>query len=294
MSIAGVVLSIRSQGRAWRFPSKSTYGRFLTVDGGQAVDASIRAHWGPALLDDFGEQIFSAQTPEDTAPVLRLYRRGSQRIAWVRMSTSDIRTNRIGIFDRDFRSGDVYVELLAEPQDRYPYPLSFPLDRVLLLNLLGLGRGLMMHASGIAHQGRGLLFTGPSGAGKSTLARLWSDHPGTTVLGDECLIVRRVGGQYRVYGTPWTGPDSVASPGGVPLQAIFFIDHASDNAASPRQEVSAVEGLLARAFSTFYDREAMQYTLDFCAHLGQSVPAYDLGFTPTPDIVRFVQDMDPS
>ena len=287
-----MVLSIFSREHPWGFPINGTYHRFLAENFAQAVDATVRIHWGPANLGDLGEQVFTARTSEHPEPVLRLYRKGQQRIAWVSMSPSEVRTHKVAIFDEHFRSGDVYVELLDEPADVYPYPLGFPLDRVLLLNMLGLDQGIMMHACGIDDAGRGLLFTGPSGAGKTTMARLWSDHGDATVLGDECIIVRSVEDRYRLYGTPWTGRDRRACPGGVPLERIFFIQHADEDAVSHKGWISTVERLMTQVFSTFYDRAAMQYTLDFCAELGRSVPGYDLRFVPTSEVVRLVQNMD--
>ena len=82
------------------------------------------------------------------------------------------------------------------------------------------------------------------------------------------------------------------SSDGVPLAALFFLDRADSNAVYPRSQVSAVASLLAQTFCTFFDREAMQYTLDFCTELGRCVPAFDLSFAPTQGVVRLVRDMD--
>ena len=82
----------------------------------------------------------------------------------------------------------------------------------------------------------------------------------------------------------------MACGSGVPLQAIFFIHHADQDVASFKPGIDAVESLLAQTFSTFYDGAAMECTLDFCSQLGRTVPAYDLGFMPTPEVVRYVLD----
>lgn len=289
LRIAGIVLSIVSDERAWEFPPDSVYHRFVTDDTDHTVDASIRIHWGNAPVCDLGEEVFAVRHPDVRDPVLRLYRKDEQRIVQVSISLSGIRWDRLGVFDADFRSGDVYVRVLQESPDIYPYPLEFPLDRILLLNILTLRRGIMIHACGINYGGRGFVFIGPADSGKTTLARLWKGHQDVTVLGDECLIIRRIENQYQVYGTPWTGRDKFASPEGIPLEKLFFIRHADKNTISPKREINTVENLLAQSFSTFYDRAAMQYTLDFCSGLSQRVPGYDLGFVPTQEVVHFVE-----
>lgn len=288
LRIADIVISIVSDERVWEFPLDSVYRRFIADGTDSRGDASIRVHWGNAPICDLGEKVFVAWHSHFADPILQLYRKDGQRI--VRTSTPylEIRSHRLGVFEADFRSGDVYITFPQESPDIYPYPLEFPLDRILLLNMLALGRGTMMHACGINDGGRGFVFIGPSGSGKTTLARLWKGHQHVTVLGDECLVIRRIENQYRVYGTPWTGREKFASPEGIPLEKVFFIRHADKNVISPKKEINVVENLLAQSFSS-YDRAAMQYTLDFCSELSQRIPSYDLGFVPTEEVVDFVQ-----
>jgi hypothetical protein len=64
------------------------------------------------------------------------------------------------------------------------YPLEITLRSLLCVLLPGVG-GLPLHAAGLVHGRRGLVFFGPSGAGKSTLA---ASAPGG-VLSDELVVV---------------------------------------------------------------------------------------------------------
>lgn len=259
-------------------------------DTDQTIDTSIRVHWGNAPVRDWGQEVLVVRNPDFTDPLLGLYRNAGQRIVRVGILSSRISSHKLGVFDADFRSGDIYVTVLQESPDIYPYPLGSSLDRIVLLNILGLGRGIMIHACGISDSGQGFVFIGPSDSGKTTLARLWKDHQDVTVLSDECVVIRRIENQYWVYGTPWTRWDKFASPEGAPLEKLFFIRHADKNIISRKQESDTVENLLAQSsFSSFYDRAAMQYTLDFCSELSQRIPVYDLGFVPTQEIVPFVQ-----
>jgi hypothetical protein len=195
---------------------------------------------------------------------------------------------RIGIFPGDFRQGDVYVDLDAGIKPVYPYPLAAPLDRVLFVNVIAHGLGIMLHACGVVLDGKGYIFAGPSDAGKTTLSRLWADYSNATVLGDECLIVREQEGQFWVYGTPWVGEAGLFSPQGAPVEGLFFIDHAGANRVAPIPLALAAEQLLAQSILTPYDAVAVEFGLDFCLSLVSRVSAHEFGFLPDRSAVQFM------
>lgn len=66
-----------------------------------------------------------------------------------------------------------------------------------ICDLLGLERlllsrqGLLLHASFIRWQDRGILFSAPSGTGKSTQADLWVRHRGAEVINGDRAALRR-------------------------------------------------------------------------------------------------------
>jgi hypothetical protein len=195
----------------------------------------------------------------------------------------------VAVFQPDFRQGDVYVELAERDLAIYPYPLTAPLDRVLFVNIITHGLGLMLHACGVVVDGKGYVFAGPSNAGKTTLARLWHAFSDATVLGDECLILRRKDDQFWVYGTPWVGEAGLFSPRGVPVEQIFFIEHGQQNLVSPISAGSAAKKLLAQSILTPYDAFAVEFGLDFCLDFVAAVPAYVLGFVPDQSAIRLLQ-----
>ena len=82
--------------------------------------------------------------------------------------------------------------------------------------------GLVLHASAVSVDGRAFLFVAPSGAGKSTHARLWCEQfgPRAVTLNDDKPLLRRQGGTWRVYGTPWSGPHGVNANASAPLHAL--------------------------------------------------------------------------
>jgi hypothetical protein len=242
-------------------------------------------------FQELGEEVFSARDiPGRVPPNWRLYL-GVDGL-WnlqVNASAYPIFRQRVAVFQPDFRRGDVYVELTQRDLTTYPYPLTAPLDRVLFVNIITHGLGLMLHACGVAVDGKGYVFAGPSDAGKTTLARLWDTFSDATILGDECLILRRKNNQFWVYGTPWVGEAGLFSPLGVPVERIFFIDHGQQNLVSPVSAGQAVEKLLAQSILTPYDVFAVEFGLDFCLDFVSLVPAYELGFVPDRSAVRLLQ-----
>jgi hypothetical protein len=176
-------------------------------------------------------------------------------------------------------------------EGEYPLkPLDYPLDELLMINLLARGRGVEVHACGVIDaDGAAYLFAGQSGAGKSTIARQWS-RAGATVLSDDRLVLRLRDGKVWVYGTPWHGEEQFGCPESAPLSRIFFLAHAPENRATPMTEARAVAVLFARAFPPFYDPRGLDFTLSFLGDVMSRVPAAELGFVPDATVVTFVRE----
>ena len=192
-------------------------------------------------------------------------------------------------FSRDFCRGEIYVR--RPGQGYLYYPLDYPLDELLLINLLSKGRGVLVHAFAVDDNGRGIVFAGTSGAGKSTLATLWEKQEGVTLLSDDRVILRMRQGRLWIYGTPWHGDARAASPEGVPLEQIYLIKHAGKNQAIPLNPLDAVSCLLVRSFPTFWDAEGMDSTLEFLEQVSYSVPCHELGFVPDDRVIDFVRSI---
>lgn len=172
------------------------------------------------------------------------------------------------------------------------YPLQYPLDEVLMVNLLSRGRGVEMHGLGVVDDGRGFLFTGTSGAGKSTLAGLWKERGGATILSDDRLIIRpftkkisreehRTG--FDLFGTPWHGDAGVCSYGGVVLDRILVLRQAPAHRLVKLSPLQAAADLLVRCFPTFWDAKGMAFTMEIISDICAHVPVYELQFKPEQD-----------
>lgn len=291
IQIAGVTLAVESNDRQWSFDSDSTYRPF-EVTGYQA-DVELDIYWRPLEVEHLGQPLLSARDmPHPFPPNWRLYRDElGLYILEVNAAAHRVIRRRLGMFQPDFRRGEIYVDLVDEGASVCPYPLGAPLDRVLFLNVMAHGLGVMLHACGVVLDGKGYVFAGPSDAGKTTLARLWAESSDVTVLGDECLILRKQGGQFWIYGTPWVGEAGLYSARGVPVERLLFLHHADQNLVARTPLNRAAELLLAQSLLTPYDATAVGFGLDFCLSFVSEVPAHNFGFVPDHSAVRFIQGL---
>ena len=106
-------------------------------------------------------------------------------------------------------------------------PMRYPADQIILMYLLA-GRGVTIHAAGVALGGRSVVLAGCSGAGKTTLTRTLMQESRLTVLSDDRVIMRHDEGRFRAYGTPWAGEAQVSADECADLTAVAFIQHATD------------------------------------------------------------------
>ena len=163
-----------------------------------------------------------------------------------------------------------------------------------LLNLLCLEQllleldALMLHASFICHQGRGILFSGPSGIGKSTQARLWEEYRGAETLNGDRAAIRLDEGVWRAYGLPVAGSSRIFRNESAPIEAIVVLRQAPDNRIRPMSPAEAIRTLLPEFSIHRWDREFLDRVLDLSTALLTAVPVYLLECTPDENAVQLL------
>ena len=201
---------------------------------------------------------------------------------------------KVARINSDFSNGQVFLHRPFFGIEQTVYPLQYPLDELLLLNLLSRGRGVEVHACGIVdYTGDGYLFVGHSGAGKTTMARLWEKQPGVTILSDDRIILKHELGRIWMYGTPWHGEAELASASRAQLRHIFFIHHGRRNSLKPKIGAESAALLFSSSFPVFYSPEALEFTIQFYGNVVKTVPCSKLSVVPNFEIIDFIRQQLP-
>jgi hypothetical protein len=276
-SVGGISIAIHGPGSD-KAPPEST--AFLVHD--PRPEVVCHGRYAPAELEP-GARLLS-----DPGGVWRVDELTEGRIRVVlRAGEPPGRPYHVLRLEPDLVRGEVTLDPTVTGESPEPFLLRAPLHELWTQFLLMRGRGALVHACALLAGDEVHLFAGASGAGKSTLATILADRYGT-VLSDDRVIVRPEAGAYRAYGTPWHGDKRHASPRSGRLASVHFLAHSArtQRLTLPRHE--AVARLAACCFLASFEPTGIKELLATCVRIVQSVPCYDLPFTPDDSAPRAV------
>jgi len=276
LEIARIGLEVESSDPGIRLVAEPAHLPFLAE---ASVEDCARVRLGPAsgraARRPPGKMLF------DTGSVWRLEEVGEQRLLTFRSPIFGKEPYLAVEFDREYSRGQgetlVGGPVLSEGE---LHPFVYPFDEVVFLARLSRGRGVLVHACGLALGGRGVLFLGTSGAGKSTTARLWKQRGGVTILSDDRIVIRSEGDGFRIFGTPWHGEAGWETPASARLDAVFILDQAPRNSVLDLTPSTAVAQMMVRAFPAMWDQQGLEFAVHFLARLTERVPVRRLQFLP--------------
>lgn len=188
------------------------------------------------------------------------------------------------VVDPDFQTVNLCGDFSDNELNKI-YPLPQDLEIVFFANWLGKFGDLILHASGIAVDGKGYAFAGFSGVGKSTLARKLSHDESVTILGEDQLVLRYLDDRFWLFGTPWHEDLRMRSPMGVPLKKIFFLEQSGENAMRQATRLEGITRLLQTAFIPYYRPELVKRILERLELLAESVPMWWLSYELGDDVM---------
>jgi hypothetical protein len=256
--------------------------RHFLVEGGEP-DVRLRAAWGGSCAPATGEKLFDAGT------LWQLYRQDQRYVFRFGAPGFGPEPYKTASFNAEFTCGEICLRGGCFRSNEPVYPLEYPLDELLMVNLLAQGRGVEVHGCGVADSdGAGYLFLGQSGAGKSTVGRFWS-QAGAVVLSDDRIILRMRDGRLWMYGTPWHGEAELASARRTAVERIFFLGRGEKNEMVPLADADAVARLMACSFVPFHSRSGLDFTLAFLQQVTRAVPCMEFRFLPDGRVVEAVR-----
>ncbi len=285
LRIAGFGILVYGDGSDALLATEPAYRQFVAPG---VPDLTIRVHSGPVPTGILREtaKIF------ESGSMGAVYEVEDGRAFAFRSPLLGPEPYRIAIFDSGCNRCDVFFGIpsgVAIDIEVPLVPLQRPLPELAMVSMLTTRPGLMVHACAVNDQGRGYVFAGNSGHGKTTISRLFGTR--ADLLNDDRVVIRPSGTGFRVHGTPWHGESPLVSSGSVPVDAIFFLKKADAHGAREVSGISACCSLVVRSFLPLWDRDGIQFLLDFAGRLVQSVPCFELSFSPDESIAEFVRNL---
>jgi hypothetical protein len=270
LSIAGISVAIHDEQAQWEW--EEPISRFL-VDA--TDDPEVVLNVEPLSVRRSAPDAADQALLFDSGAVWRLFRESAGFRIECRSEAFGPEPYKVATFNDDFTRGTISIA----PQAAHRNPLDYPLDEVLVANLLGRGRGVELHSCGVIdRQGRGHLFVGVSGAGKTTTARLWEESA-SGIVSDDRVVVRERDAAMWMFGTPWHGEAELSMPGGVPLTGVYLLVQAESSALRDLTPAEAVARLFRCTFPLFHDPTSLDFTLSFLERIAAQVPVRELRFT---------------
>jgi len=282
LRVGDVAVRIKSGNPDMKLRVNRVAESFLVSDG--PADVEVTTAWGDLCQPTQASLVF------DSGGLWRLSRELEKHVFHLTSPMYGPQPYKRATFSVDFTCGEVLLERSYFDR-RYPVDaLEYPLDELLMMNLLVRERGVEVHACGLEDSdGQGYLLVGHSGSGKTTVAELWQKAGAVRVLSDDRIILRSWSGTPWMYGTPWHGEARFALPARTPLRQIFFLRHGTTNEIVPLKCTEALARFLACSFVPFYSRSGLDFALTFFSQLIDSLPCAELRFVPEESAIELAR-----
>lgn len=170
----------------------------------------------------------------------------------------------------------------------YEYYTLYILGSLPLRNKIVFFDGLVIHASSIMLDNKGIMFSAPSGTGKSTHAGLWEKYLDAKVLNDDCPALRIIDKKVFVFGTPWSGSTDKFYNSSAELSAIIILEQSNINSIRRLEYDDIVQKLLPRCYLPYYDKNILNRALNNFENIVKLTPVYLLKCTPEKDAMELV------
>lgn len=152
--------------------------------------------------------------------------------------------------------------------------------------------GCMLHSSAVVVDDYAYLFSADSGTGKSTHAGQWIKFFGERayIINDDKPALRRIEGQWYVYGTPWSGKTDLNVNAKVKLGAIVFLERSKENWIETINVTEAIPKFFNQTVRRLNKEENMDLVLKNMEQILLENPVYKMGCDISEMAVRTAYD----
>ena len=158
----------------------------------------------------------------------------------------------------------------------------------LLLTRLGV---FGLHSSLVRHrEGDAILFTAPSGTGKSTQAGLWEQFAGAETLNGDRSMIRRVGGEWTAFGSPFAGTSGIYRNEYAPVRALVVLRQAPENTIRRLPLAEAFRAIYSESVLPRWHHDAHQRVISLVTEIVSELPVYLLACTPDERAVTLLRN----
>lgn len=175
-------------------------------------------------------------------------------------------------------------EFDVEQDHVYQILRMLPIRQILLAHGV-----LMLHASQVLHEQRGIVFCAPSGTGKTTQAKLWREYRGAQILCNDRTLLRKRGQQWLTYGYPYDGSEPVGSGQVQPLGCLVLLQQGSADQILPMKPTKAISLLMRQVIIDGWDPRSRSRAMELLAQVLGDVPVYQLTCTISERAVEILE-----
>jgi hypothetical protein len=276
IEIAGIIFAVYSDEPHIPLSPEAGISGFLINEKNINHDILIKVRSGKPDIKDY-LPVYSATHQSSDKPLWTVWKKND--FFCFKDSVLKGEKEFYAITDYAFKTWEIYTNNHSGRIDPFIHPVG---SLIVMYSCLAYG-GILMHASAVNFQGRGIIFTGKSGSGKTTISELFKTSGGI-VINDDKIILRKMGNNIVIYNCPMTYADQRKS---VILSECYILSHSQKNHIEAVNKVSA---LAAYAIQHNFDPDIINKQLKVFSEAFANVPIFKLGFFPDQDIIKLINN----
>lgn len=181
-----------------------------------------------------------------------------------------------------------YTEFLLSTRGECSEEVFLELFMTAFYSYISLHNTLLMHASCVSYENKGIVFTASSGVGKTTQAELWAKHKGAKILNGDKVFLKREEDGIHAWGSPWKGSSPYAENESAPLKAIVVLEQAEENNIQKLEGLDVLQYVVPHVFFPGWDEKCEQSVLTFLDEVLAETDIYLLKCRPDETAVELL------